>query len=696
MNEQDAAGPGPAEDTALSRAHAWLAQDPDGETRAELRALIEAAESGDDAADAELADRFSTRLAFGTAGLRGALGAGTNRMNRVLVAQAAAGLAAYVREQAGLEPVGAAAPDAAPSLAEDAASEPAEVAAPAEADAPADASADAEAADGAPAADEPAADEPAEAEPEHAEPEHAANADDEPAEAEPAPEAGASADMVEASEPTAPELTEAPSEDALAAEGPEVPGILDDAPIVVIGYDGRRNSDVFARDSAEIFAGAGLRAILLPRLLPTPVLAFAVRHFGAAAGVMVTASHNPPDDNGYKVYLGGADDGSQIVPPADGEIAAHIDRVAAAGDIGTIARSLGFETATEEVVDAYVTATAAVAPAPAGAQGLTWVYTAMHGVGWQTLSRILSTAGYPEPVPVTAQLEPDGSFPTVSFPNPEEPGAMDLSFEAARAAGAELVIANDPDADRLAVAIPDEHAEGGWRRLTGNEIGLLLGWRAARLVAESGDPAGASLACSLVSSPGLQTIAEHYGLGFHATLTGFKWISRAPGIAFGFEEALGYLVNPETVRDKDGISAAVAILGMVGEARGRGATLGDLLGELDELFGAFASDQVSIRVDDVSQIGRIMTALRDRHPESVAGVAVDRIDDLKDGFDDLPPGDVLRLWLADGSRVIVRPSGTEPKLKLYLDVRGDSRDDAEARIAALADGARALLAEYGD
>jgi phosphomannomutase len=666
VSEQDAAGNGAGEDTVLQRAQAWLAQDPDGETRAELRALIEAAESGDATSEAELADRFSTRLAFGTAGLRGALGAGTNRMNRVLVAQAAAGLAAYVREQAGLDPVGATASAAAPTLAESAEEHSAEVEAGAQ-------SADAEGVvAGAPEA--PSSDGAAE---------------------EAVPDAASSESAGSPSEPTAPELTEAPSEDALAAEGPEVPGILDDAPIVVIGYDGRRNSDVFARDSAEIFAGAGLRAILLPRLLPTPVLAFAVRHFGAAAGVMVTASHNPPDDNGYKVYLGGSDEGSQIVPPADGEIAAHIDRVAAGGDIGTIPRSLGFETATEEVVDAYVAATAAVAPAPEGAQGLTWVYTAMHGVGWETFSRILASAGYPAPLPVAAQLEPDGAFPTVAFPNPEEPGAMDLSFEAAREAGAELVIANDPDADRLAVAIPDEHAEGGWRRLTGNEIGLLLGWRAARLVAESGDTSGASLACSLVSSPGLQTVAEHYGLGFHATLTGFKWISRAPGIVFGFEEALGYLVNPGTVRDKDGISAAVAILGMVGEARGRGASLSDLLAEFDELFGAFASDQVSIRVDDVSQIGRIMAALRERHPESIAGVAVDRIDDLKDGFGDLPPGDVLRLWLADGSRVIVRPSGTEPKLKLYLDVRGDSREDAATRIAALADGVRALLVDYG-
>lgn len=597
-------------DSVLEAARAWLAQDPDGETRAELRDLIAAAEGGDDAAAAELADRFSARLAFGTAGLRGELGAGSNRMNRVLVAQAAAGLAAYVRERAGMPPLAA---EAAPEV----------------------------------------------------------------------PEATAEA------------LTEPPSADALEAEGPATPGILEDAPIVVIGYDGRRNSDVFARDSAEIFAGAGLRAILLPRLLPTPVLAFAVRHFGAAAGVMVTASHNPPNDNGYKVYLGGPDQGSQIVSPADAEIAAHIQRVADAVDISTLPRSLAFELATEEVVDAYVAATAAVAPAPAAAEGLRWVYTAMHGVGWETFSRILEEAGYPTPVPVTAQLDPDGAFPTVAFPNPEEPGAMDLAFAAAREADAELIIANDPDADRLAVALPDPESEGGWRRLTGNEIGLLLGWRAARLATVEGAAEGASLACSLVSSPGLQTVAEHFGLGFHATLTGFKWISRAPGMVFGFEEALGYLVNPETVRDKDGISAAVAMLGMVAEARGRGATLADLLREFDDTFGAFASDQVSVRVDDVSQIARVMGALRARHPESVSEVAVDRVDDLLDGVNGLPPGDVLRLWLADGSRVIVRPSGTEPKLKLYLDVRGESREDAAARIAALADGARALLADYG-
>ncbi|EZP26073.1 Phosphomannomutase [Microbacterium oleivorans] len=545
----------------LETARQWLAQDPDEATRAELADLITRAEAGDQAAASDLRDRFDSRLAFGTAGLRGALGAGSNRMNRVLVGQAAAGFAAYLRERAG-----------------------------------------------------------------------------------------------------------------------------DETPSVVVGYDGRRNSDVFARDSAEIFAGAGLRAILLPRLLPTPVLAFAVRHLGASAGVMVTASHNPPDDNGYKVYLGGADDGAQIVSPADAEIAAHIDRVAALADLGAIPRSDGFEIADESVVEAYVRATALVAPAPAGAAGLTWVYTAMHGVGHETLGRVLETAGYPAPIVVEAQIHPDGRFPTVAFPNPEEPGAMDLAFETARAARAELIVANDPDADRVAVAIPDAAADGGWRRLTGNEVGLLLGWRAAR-TASSG-----TLACSLVSSPGLQTIAEHYGLDFSATLTGFKWISRAPGLVFGFEEALGYLVNPGTVRDKDGISAAIAILGLVSEAREEGRTLGDLLDESAATFGHFASGQVSIRVDDVSVIGKIMAALREAPPASVGSVAVERVEDLLLATEGSPSGDILRMWLDDGSRVIVRPSGTEPKLKAYLDVRGESAEDAAGRLNAVDAGVRAILA----
>ena len=550
----------------VDAARAWYAQDPDEATRAELAPLIEAADAGDATAIADLTDRFGTRLEFGTAGLRGRLGAGSNRMNRVLVAQAAAGLAAYLSERATL------------------------------------------------------------------------------------------------------------------SEKPE-----GERPLVVVGYDGRRNSDVFARDSAELFAGAGLRAVLLPRLLPTPVLAFAVRHLGAAAGVMVTASHNPPDDNGYKVYLGGADDGSQIVSPADAEIAAHIESVAATGPIDGLPRG-EYAIADESVVEAYIAATATVAPAPAGAAGMVWVYTAMHGVGHETLEKILTAAGYPQPVVVAEQIDPDGAFPTVAFPNPEEPGAMDLSYATATEAGAEFILANDPDADRLAVAVPDAAVPEGWRRLTGNQVGLLLGWRAARMAS------GGSLACSLVSSPGLQTVAEHYGLDFHATLTGFKWISRAPGIVFGFEEALGYLVNPATVRDKDGISAAVAMLGLIAEAREQGRTLVDLIVQFQETFGYFESGQVSLRVDDVSIIARIMGALRAAPPASVGGVEVERIDDLLAGTGDLPRGDVLRIWLRDGSRLIVRPSGTEPKLKAYLDVRGTTAADAADRLAALDAGTRELLA----
>jgi phosphomannomutase len=552
----------------LDEARAWMAQDPDPETRAELDDVVSRAEAGDEDAAADLADRFDGRLAFGTAGLRGELGAGSARMNRVLVAQAAAGLAAYLLEHAG---------------------------------------------DG-------------------------------------------------------------------------------EAPLVVIGYDGRRNSQVFAVDSAEIFAGAGLRAIIMPRLLPTPVLAFAVRELDAAAGVMVTASHNPPNDNGYKVYLGGADAGSQIVPPADAGIAAHIERIADQTTVDALPRSVGYETAPESLVDAYVDATAAIAPAPAGAEGFTWVYTAMHGVGWETFARIAEQAGYPAPVPVAAQIEPDGAFPTVAFPNPEEPGALDLAYETARASGAELIVANDPDADRLAIAVPDESEEGGWRRLTGNQVGLLLGWRAARLASDSA-PEHASLACSLVSSPGLEAVAQHFGLDFHATLTGFKWISRAPGIVFGFEEALGYLVNPDTVCDKDGISAAVAFLGLVADARSDGRTVDDLLSEFGDTFGHFASDQIALRVDDLSIISRIMAGLRERRPDAIGDVAVERFDDLADGAGDLPPGDVVRLYLAGGSRVVVRPSGTEPKLKAYLDVRGDSVDDARDRLAALHAAVGALLDE---
>jgi phosphomannomutase len=596
-----------------ARAEAWLAQDPDPRTRAELAELLEGADAGEQARVDELAARFNGRLAFGTAGLRGELGAGSNRMNRVLVAQAAAGFAAFLRARAG---------------------------------------------------------------------KHASSVPG----------------------------TQVSLEAAWPVDAERVASI-------VIGYDGRRNSDVFARDSAEILAGAGLRVILLPRLLPTPVLAFAVRHFGADAGIMVTASHNPPNDNGYKVYLGGPDQGAQIVSPADAEIAAHIQRVADTIPVSRIRRSLGYLTAGEEVIDAYVAATAAVAPAPVGASALTWVYTAMHGVGWETFARVLKAAGYSEPIVVRQQRDPDGAFPTVAFPNPEEPGAMDLAFAAARAAGADLIIAHDPDADRLAVAIPHAAASEGYRRLTGNEVGMLLGWRAARLASglarqawddEGGHATAAeldadeaqadaprpALACSLVSSPGLRVIAEHHGLAFHETLTGFKWISRAPGIVFGFEEALGYLVNPETVRDKDGISAAVAMLHLAARAAGRGQTLADALESLSDTFGHFVSEQISIRVSEVSIIAGIMSGLRASMPERFGDATVRSADDLASGVDGMPPSDVLRFELEGDARVIVRPSGTEPKLKAYLDVRGSSADDAATRLRALSGAVRAVLAEH--
>jgi len=558
----------------VAQAEAWRAQDPDAETRAELDALIAGAQAGDSDAVAELHARFDHRLEFGTAGLRGRIEAGPGRMNRVLVSQAAAGLAAYLLEKS-----------------------------------------------------------------------------------------------------TASEEKRPPS--------------------VVIGYDGRKNSRVFAEDTAELMAGAGVRAILLPRLLPTPVLAFAVRHLDTSAGVMVTASHNPPQDNGYKVYLGDADDGSQIVPPADAEIAAHILRVASGQSVLELPRG-AYEIADEEVVDEYVRLTAEIAT-PASAE-LRFVYTAMHGVGWETAQRVFAAAGFGEPIVVAEQIEPDAAFPTVAFPNPEEPGAMDLAFETAAAHGADFVIANDPDADRLAVAVPVGSADvvANWRRLSGNEVGYLLGWRTASRLARLGRDG--TLAASIVSSPALRQIAEHYRLDYVDTLTGFKWVSRAPGLAFGFEEALGYLVDPEKVRDKDGISAAVEFLSLMTELKAEGRTLADLENEFAEKFGAYASSQISIRVSELSEISARMNGLRQNLPASIGAVRVDHIDDFADGFEQFPPGDILRIWLVDGSRVILRPSGTEPKLKIYIDASSttgtaqDRRAAADQTVAVLDAAMRQLLA----
>ncbi|MFJ5515795.1 phospho-sugar mutase [Streptomyces griseoluteus] len=508
------------QDEVIARAQAWLAEDPDPETREELAKLIDAGDTE------ELTARFSGTLQFGTAGLRGELGAGPMRMNRAVVIRAAAGLAAYLKAKG---------------------------------------------------------------------------------------EAGG---------------------------------------LVVVGYDARHKSADFARDTAAVITGAGLRAAVLPRPLPTPVLAFAIRHLGAVAGVEVTASHNPPRDNGYKVYLG---DGSQIVPPADAEIAAEIDAVRALADVPRA--ESGWEVLGDEVLDAYLARTNAVL-AEGSARGARTVYTAMHGVGKDVLLAAFARAGFPEPVLVAEQAEPDPDFPTVAFPNPEEPGAMDLAFERATVTEPDLVIANDPDADRCAVAVRDG---GDWRMLRGDEVGALL---AAHLV---GRGVTGTFAESIVSSSLLGRIAEKAGLGYEETLTGFKWIARVEGLRYGYEEALGYCVDPEGVRDKDGITAALLVTELASELKESGRTLLDLLDDLALEHGLHATDQLSVRVEDLSVIADAMSRLREQPPAALGGLTVTSAEDLTRGTASLPPTDGLRYAL-DGARVIVRPSGTEPKLKCYLEV----------------------------
>ncbi|MGW7417234.1 phospho-sugar mutase [Streptomyces sp. NPDC054863] len=545
--------------TLLARASAWLAEDPDPETREELAKLIDAE------ATADLAERFSGTLQFGTAGLRGELGAGPMRMNRAVVIRAAAGLAAYLAKQPG----------------------------------------------------------------------HSRSTDD----------------------------------------------------VVVIGYDARHKSADFARDTAAVMTGAGLRAVVLPRPLPTPVLAFAIRHLGAVAGVEVTASHNPPRDNGYKVYLG---DGSQIVPPADAEIAAEIDAIAALADVPR--PETGWTVLGEEVLDAYLARTDAVLT-PGSPRTANTVYTAMHGVGKDVLLAAFARAGFPEPVLVREQAEPDPDFPTVAFPNPEEPGAMDLAFATARRTtpAPDLVLANDPDADRCAVAVPDAAVDGGWRMLRGDEVGSLL---AAHIARKGGLSPDAVFAESIVSSSLLGRIAEHAGIGYEETLTGFKWIARVDNLRYGYEEALGYCVDPAGVRDKDGITAALAITELASALKEEGRTLLDLLDDLALTHGLHATDQLSVRVEDLSIIANAMTRLRENPPATLAGLPVTSAEDLTRGTESLPPTDGLRYHLT-GARVIVRPSGTEPKLKCYLEVVVPVAD-ASALPAARAQAAETLAAVKRD
>ena len=542
--------------TLLDTARAWLAEDPDPVTAAELSALISRVEAGETAAADELADAFDGTLQFGTAGLRGRLGPGSNRMNRIVVARAAAGLAAY-----------------------------------------------------------------------------------------------------------------------LVANGGKS---------VVVGYDARRNSDVFARDTAAIMSGAGIAAMVLPSALPTPVLAFAIRHLGCDAGVMVTASHNPPDDNGYKVYLG---DGSQIVPPADAEISACI---AAVGALELIPRSDDFAVLDDAVLDAYVGR--AVSLLGDGPREVSAVYTAMHGVGGEVFMRTVRQAGFDAPTKVAAQFEPDGRFPTVSFPNPEEPGAMDLALADARAQGADVIIANDPDADRSAAGI---RTAEDYRMLTGDEVGALLAWWIAERGRRNGSPVTGVYAQSIVSGTLLERIATDAGLGYATTLTGFKWISKVPDLRFGYEEALGYCCDPTAVKDKDGITASLLMLEMVSALKAECRGIQDVLDDLARKFGLYATSQLSVRVSDISLIADAMSRLRADPPTSLGGRDVVRMDDLEKGADGLPPTDGLRFTL-DGARVIIRPSGTEPKLKCYLQVvvpvAGDI-DKVRATAQSELDAVRASVAE---
>jgi len=454
---------------------------------------------------------------------------------------------------------------------------------------------------------------------------------------------------------------------------------------VVIGRDARHGSEDFTKESAEILSGAGMKVFVLPRPLPTPVLAFAVRELGVDVGIMVTASHNPAQDNGYKVYLGGTVDsivyeGSQIISPADAQISSEIASIAA---LAAQPRSTSWTSLGEEIVEKYIHCTAKLSTSPGD---LKIVYTAMHGVGTKTIQRVFHSAGFASFILVDSQAEPDPDFPTVAFPNPEEPGAIDLALETARAFDADLVIANDPDADRCAVAIKDP--KSGWRMLRGDELGALLGEHIA-----SGGAQG-TFANSIVSSSLLEKIAVHYSLDFKETLTGFKWLSKVSSLAYGYEEALGYCVDPQSVNDKDGISAALMIAQLATNLATKKKTLLDLLNEIWSRHGFHATSQISIRVRDLSAIASLMAQLRTTPPTSVAGYGVTSVDDLLAPKDQLPPTDGMRFWLGGNIRMIIRPSGTEPKIKCYIEVithGATAAHDAQAIISALTPEITGLL-----
>ena len=429
---------------------------------------------------------------------------------------------------------------------------------------------------------------------------------------------------------------------------------------VVIGRDARYGSEDFTRDTAEIMQGAGFEVFVLPRPLPTPVLAFAVRDLNCDVGIMVTASHNPPQDNGYKVYLGGTVsgvryDGSQIIAPADKEISHEIADVP---PLPTLKRSQGWKVLDEQVIDKYIRTTAALADSPAD---LSVVYTAMHGVGTETIEKVFAVAGFSPLILVAEQAQPDPDFPTVAFPNPEEPGAIDLALTKARAVKADLVIANDPDADRCAAAIAD--SSGTWRMLRGDEVGALLG----EYITSAGNKSGV-IANSIVSSSILKKIAQAHSYPFQETLTGFKWIAKIPNLLFGYEEALGYCVDSHSVNDKDGISAALALTQLALNLKKQGKSIDIFLDEIWSKYGYHATKQISVRTTSVDDITKVLGQIRAHVPQSIGEFAVTKFDDLENPSDGLPPTNGVRFFLEGEIRVIIRPSGTEPKIKCYIEV----------------------------
>ncbi|MEZ4296195.1 MAG: phospho-sugar mutase [Polyangiaceae bacterium] len=564
----------------LERAQTWIAHDPDLATRDELSEIVARAVNGDEGAAKELRDRFAGPLEFGTAGLRGVIGAGETRMNRAVVLRTTWGLAQYLIEK---------------------------------------------------------------------------------------------------------------------VEGARARGVM-------IGYDARRMSREFAEDTARVLASQGIVAHLSTIAIPTPLTAYGVKHLDAAAGVMVTASHNPPEYNGYKVYWG---NGAQIIPPHDKGIAAAIERAAPADLVPAMelaeARAKGLvRDVPPEVERAYLDAVRKLGVRDDGDRSLRIVYTPLHGVGDRLTRMALAEAGFGAVYSVPEQAEPDGAFPTVAFPNPEEKGALDLALALAKKESAEIILANDPDVDRLAVAV--RAPSGEYVQLSGNQVGTLLG----HYLLTEGEKGDRIALASIVSSPQLGLIARALGVRYEETLTGFKWIAnramemeRETGarFVFGYEEALGYTVGP-LVRDKDGISAAVVMAELAAVLRARGKSLLDALDDIAREHGLFVSGQRSITMpgaDGIAAIKRLMVELRGKTPEAIGGLAIEAFSDLSTGTRRtasgaveklaLPPSDVLVYALEGGSRIIARPSGTEPKIKFYFDIRepmqaGEAPKDAETRARA--------------